>query len=184
MPEDCPVYLKNNFGLKSVESQKITSTFEKKFEGSPSYYIYNFEPKGFVIISAEDSYNAILAFSDESNIDFDNKETTDVLLSHLSRHEQKIAFNRKHKIEAKSKDKDGNTIKDVNFFTIFNAKSKKVASHEDFFVKRLNPWENEPGDVAKFLVGSSFKKYTFLFEKEIPTETQGKNKIVELKQDE
>ena len=107
--------MKNTLGLKSVNDQKIKSSFSKTFEGAPSYYIYNFEPQGFIVISAEDNYNAVLAYSDESHFEFENEAQSEVLFSHLSRHEQHIAFTRVNNLKAKSKVKsEWNTLKEVN----------------------------------------------------------------------
>lgn len=88
--------MKNKFGKRSVTDQTIVSKFTKEVDGIPSYHIFNFKPQGFVIVSADDTYNPILAFSDESSIDFDNELVNESLFLNLSRHEQRIQYNRKH----------------------------------------------------------------------------------------
>ncbi|MBI9037759.1 MAG: C10 family peptidase [Bacteroidales bacterium] len=41
----------------------INETLERKSNNSPVYYIFTFEPKGFVIVSAEDGYTPIIGYS-------------------------------------------------------------------------------------------------------------------------
>ncbi len=53
-----------------------------------------------MIISAEDNYNPILAFSDESVIDFDAAEKNIGLWGTLSVHEQRIEYSRANKLSA------------------------------------------------------------------------------------
>ena len=79
---------------------KITNHFTKNQNGQNVYYIFNFSPKGFVIISAEDSYNPILAFSDESSIDFEADEKNIGLWGTLSVHEQRIEYSRANQLQA------------------------------------------------------------------------------------
>lgn len=83
-----------------------------------------------------------------------------------------------YKIEALAKDKDGNEVKDIRFFTITDPSSKKVASNESLFAKRLNPLENEPGDIAEFLVGSNHPSYNFLMEIEVAGKETNQTKII------
>ena len=86
----------------SAQAATVTSKYTKTQDGQETYHIFNFAPKGFVIIAAEDSYNALLAFSDESSIDFNanDSEKNSVLFGSLSVSETRIAFMRQNAIEA------------------------------------------------------------------------------------
>ena len=90
---------KSHYNFRTAKDIEVKSQFTKDFEGEPSFYVFNMEPKGFVIVSADDRYNAILAFSEESNIDFDNEEVNLGMWGSLSRHEQRIDYVRKHDIK-------------------------------------------------------------------------------------
>lgn len=98
--------MKNRFNKRAVSDQEIISKFIQEVDGQPVYYIYNLKPKGFVIVSAEDSYNPILAFSDESHIDFENATVNESLFLSLSRHQQRIEFQRAHDVVANAKIKE------------------------------------------------------------------------------
>jgi len=88
-------------GTYNKNSKAIVSSSFTKKEGEVSLYtIYNFEPKGFVILSAEDNYNAVLAFSTDNNIDFATKEKSPVYNMILKTHEQRIKYVKKQNIEA------------------------------------------------------------------------------------
>ena len=85
---------------KSLKDVRVVSKFVQQTADAPNYYIFNLQPTGFVIISADDRYNPILAFSDESHIDFDNETVNIGLMGTLSRHEQRIEYLRKNNIKA------------------------------------------------------------------------------------
>ncbi len=57
-----PAYIGLNFHVSGVE------TFSN-ISGEPSYYIVNLQPAGFIIVSAEDSVEPIIGFSDEGAYD-------------------------------------------------------------------------------------------------------------------
>jgi hypothetical protein len=82
----------------------VSSKYTQTLDGQETYFIFNFAPKGFVIIAAEDAYNPLLGFSDESNIDFNvnESEKNSVLFGTLSVSEKRIEFMRKNAIEASS----------------------------------------------------------------------------------
>jgi Peptidase C10 family/Spi protease inhibitor len=88
--------------LNSTQAAKVVSKYTKTQDGQETYHIFNFAPRGFVIIAADDSYNAVLAFSDESTIDFNDKtsEKSGVLFGTLSVSETRIAYMRQKGIEA------------------------------------------------------------------------------------
>lgn len=85
---------------KSVSQLEIVSQFTKTYEGEEMYHIYNMAPTGFVIISAEDQYNAVLAFSDESNVDFSDDVKNAGFFGEMSRHEQRIEYTRNNNLMA------------------------------------------------------------------------------------
>ena len=98
-------YAKVAFGLKStqnfrsIEDVKIKNHYEKKtYNDQPAYYIFNLAPQGFVVISAEDSYNPVLAFSDESNFDITKTTINESFFNTLGDHERKIGYLRREGI--------------------------------------------------------------------------------------
>jgi len=78
----------------------ISNSYTEKDGEVPLYTIYNFEPTGFVILSAEDNYNAVIAFSTDNNIDFATKETNPVYNTILKMHEQRIKYVKQYNLEA------------------------------------------------------------------------------------
>ena len=60
---------------RSLAGSFVQSTFESSRQGNelalvyaqPSFYVFNVEDKGFVIMSADDSYRPIIGYSDEGN---------------------------------------------------------------------------------------------------------------------
>ena len=79
---------------------RVVARFTKEENGLANFYIFNLAPTGFVIISADDRYNAVLAFSDESHIDLSEKEQYPGLWGILSSHEQRIDYIREHQLPA------------------------------------------------------------------------------------
>jgi len=93
-----------NASFKASNVQ-LSSSFAKtdKNTNEVSCYIFNFEPAGFVILSAEDNYNSVLAFSDESNINVNDDLRNKGLWGVLSAHEQRIDQIRKNRFQAPEK---------------------------------------------------------------------------------
>ena len=85
---------------KNLQQVRVVSKFVQQTADVPSYYIFNLQPTGFVIIAADDRYNPILAFSEESHIDFNNESINIGLMGTLSKHEQQIEYLRKNNIKA------------------------------------------------------------------------------------
>jgi len=81
---------------RSAKDLKITDTYTQMLGDKPAYYIFNIEPKGFIIISAEDDYNTVLGFSDESRLQLDNTERMSFIYGNLHEHEQRIEYIRTH----------------------------------------------------------------------------------------
>ena len=54
----------NNFSLKNIDIIKSDNT--------PLFYIYQLEPVGFIIVSAEDKSMPVLAYGFESNFKLEN----------------------------------------------------------------------------------------------------------------
>ena len=83
--------VKSSHQLKSMEDIKVTESYTRStLDGEASYYIFNFEPKGFVIISAQDVYSPVLAFSDESHVNLENSVYNESLFNTMGRHEVRI----------------------------------------------------------------------------------------------
>ena len=89
----------DNKSLKT-DAVSISSIFTEKDGATPLYTIYNFAPKGFVILSAEDNYNALLAFSTENAINFETKNENPVYTDILKSHEIRIKYVRENNIKA------------------------------------------------------------------------------------
>lgn len=81
----------------------ISSSFTQKDGETPLYTIYNFGSEGFVILSADDSYNAILAFSTEGSINFKAKTNDQVHIGILKDHELRIKYVKEKQIKATPK---------------------------------------------------------------------------------
>jgi len=91
--------MKSSFKVKSAQDIKVVSEYTQKTEGQDAYYIFNMEPKGFVVVSAEDRYNPILAFSDEGQFVLEGQSSAPAFAS-LGKHELRIANVRAHNIKA------------------------------------------------------------------------------------
>ncbi len=77
-------------------------------------------------------------------------------------------------IEATTKDKYGVEVKDVRYFTMYDIKDKEPAQKEAWSFQAIKSY-CQPGDKAVFLVGSSVKNVTVLYE------IEKADKIVETK---
>jgi len=130
--EQAKTYAKTVFAMKSTQnirsfadigiSEEYTRLTKDK---KASYYIFNMEPTGFVIISADDSYNPVLAFSDESRINFDNEYINAPMFNNLGRHELKIEHLRNNDIlPSKQVQKEWKAIKDADVSTLLSTKSQ------------------------------------------------------------
>lgn len=84
--------------LRNARNLRIVSRFTKSEDGVDNFYIFNLAPTGFVIIAADDRYNAVLAFSDESNIDLSKKQDYVGLWGTLSKHESRINYVRENSL--------------------------------------------------------------------------------------
>lgn len=85
--------------LKNARNLRVTERFTKKVDGQENFHIFNLSPTGFVIIAADDRYNAVLGFSDESNVDLSLKEEYIGLWGTLSLHEERIKYVRANNIQ-------------------------------------------------------------------------------------
>lgn len=91
--------LKSNIKVKRAQDIQVVETYTQMTEDKEAYYIFNMQPQGFVVVSAEDNYNAILAFSDEGAFDWSDAEKSWPALSTLGKHERRIAYNRANNIK-------------------------------------------------------------------------------------
>ncbi len=77
-------------------------------------------------------------------------------------------------LEATTKDKFGTEVKDVRYFTLYDIKNKESASEDVWSFQAINT-TCQPGDKTVFLIGTSVKNLTVLYE------IERENKIVEHK---
>lgn len=68
-------------------------------------------------------------------------------------------------LEASTKDKYGQEVKDLRYFTLYDIKDKTPATKENWSFQAINT-SCQPGDKAVFLVGTSEKDVTVLYETE------------------
>ncbi|MFK7982733.1 MAG: C10 family peptidase, partial [Saprospiraceae bacterium] len=86
--------------LKNARNISVTERFTKKVAGKANFHVFNLSPTGFVIIAGDDRYNAVLAFSDESNINLNSTEEYIGLWGTLSVHEERIQYIRANNLTA------------------------------------------------------------------------------------
>lgn len=96
-----PTVIKRNAqsSLKNARSLRITESFAKKTDDETNFYVFNLAPTGFVIISAEDRYNPVLAFSEESQLILENEAEYIGLWGTLSHHEERINYIRENNLQ-------------------------------------------------------------------------------------
>jgi len=82
----------------SKKQVTVQDHFAKKHNKQVSYYVLNMKPSGYVVLSADDDYHAVLAFSEEGHIDFADSDVNVGFWGELSRHEQNIAYVREQHI--------------------------------------------------------------------------------------
>ncbi len=101
--------------IKSIDDVKIISEYTKTSESGDLYYIFNLQPTGFIIISAEENYNPILAFSDESTINFEANEINGPLWATLGKHELRIEYSKLNGAQLPHIKKEWAALKSGNF---------------------------------------------------------------------
>ena len=107
--------------LSNARNLNIIQRFTKEVDGQANFHIFNLSPTGFVIIAGEDRYNAVLAFSDESNLNLDNTEEYIGLWGTLSYHESRIQHIRANNIPAtKAIQKEWTTLRNRNLSSARN----------------------------------------------------------------
>lgn len=87
---------KSEHPIKRASDVKVVSEYVKSSDSGDNYYVFNLEPTGFIVMSADDRYNAILAFSDESTIDFDAHQRNESFWATLGKHELRIEYVKKN----------------------------------------------------------------------------------------
>lgn len=78
------VVAKNAFAYhfnKSADQVRISESVTRSFQNKGFYHVFNFEGNGYMILSAEDNYEPVIAFSDKSFIDLDLLDELDVVLA-------------------------------------------------------------------------------------------------------
>ncbi|MEA3503649.1 MAG: C10 family peptidase [Bacteroidota bacterium] len=89
----------NNYNnAVDINSIVLSNAFVKSSKGEEVYYIYNIQPEGFIIVSAEDVMNPILGYSYEGS--FDKEVENTVFDSWMNTYVEKINFFRNGKIDA------------------------------------------------------------------------------------
>ncbi len=82
--------------------------------------------------------------------DFDTQKTDSVILDNLNSWEPGVYL-----AEAFAKDKWGQDVKEQVYFTLYDVQAKKIPTPEAFYFKTLQ-YMCEPGDTAKFLIGTAY----------------------------
>jgi hypothetical protein len=98
----------------------INEIFEKKLNDSPVYYTFTFEPKGFVIVSAEDVYTPIIAYSIEGF--YSEIDQPKSFIAHMNQYAEQINYIRENGIDAEKE------IKSLWNYYLSNDFSKNVFS--------------------------------------------------------
>ncbi|HTL82077.1 MAG TPA: alpha-2-macroglobulin family protein [Bacteroidia bacterium] len=80
-------------------------------------------------------------------------------------------------VEAHTRDKYGNDVKDVKYFTLYDIKQKTPATKEVFSFQALNT-QCQPGEKAKFLFGTAAENIDVLYEIEQDQQILSKEWIV------
>ena len=75
---------------KSQSQLEIKDSFTQKKDGHDFYHIVNFQNGGFVILSGNKNYDAVLGFSDTGNIDTDKDDQNIGLWGELDKHEKSM----------------------------------------------------------------------------------------------
>ncbi len=101
------------------------------------------------------------------NTSFDTKITDSVALKNYSKWTPGV-----YKYEATAKDKNGITIKDIKYFTLYKPSSSDAPNNEVLWMKELNTTV-EPGDKAEILIATAEENLRVFYDVEV------KNKIVE-----
>ena len=78
----------------------IQDRYTKQYNKAISYYAFNFSNGGYIVLSAEDQYNAVLAFSDSGHIDFADEQANIGIWGELSRHERSIEYGREKNLKS------------------------------------------------------------------------------------
>jgi len=98
--------------------------------------------------------------------DFDTEKKKSIRLYHLPEWESGV-----YVLEAITKDKFGQEVKEVKYFTVFGELEKHVPVNEIGWYTPIKK-KGEPGEVAEFLIGSAAKDVKVMFE------IEHKNKVV------
>ena len=89
----------NNYNMTiSMNDIVLDNAIVKTSNGEEVYYIYNIEPEGFIIVSAEDVMNPVLGYSYDRNIN--NNVTNTVFEKWMNTYVEEINSIRSAKIEA------------------------------------------------------------------------------------
>ncbi len=81
-----------NFSFDAHQVQAVQS------EGREAYYVFNFDEGGFVIISAEDAYVPVIAYSTDGS--FKTEDQTPEFRSFMANYEDQIQYLRNHQMQA------------------------------------------------------------------------------------
>ncbi|MCK9617945.1 MAG: C10 family peptidase [Lentimicrobiaceae bacterium] len=87
------------YGSISYDNIHFSDVYIQKKDGDAAFYIFSIEPKGFIIVSAEDVLTPILGYSTESNFSMENAN----FKSFMSTYTEQVAFARSQSLVADEK---------------------------------------------------------------------------------
>jgi len=100
---------------KPIQSITIQDHFTKTFKDIESYYAFNFNDGGYIVLSADERYNAVLAFSALGHIDFTDNNINIGIIGELSRHERNIDYSRQKDLLSNNKvSTEWQTLKNIS----------------------------------------------------------------------
>ena len=82
----------------SYDQIALPDVFVRSYDGEPAYYIFNIHPDGFVVVSAEDTFNPILGYSLQGA--YEEDRTNKVFENLMTSYAEKIDYLRDNNKEA------------------------------------------------------------------------------------
>ncbi|MCF0206418.1 MAG: C10 family peptidase, partial [Bacteroidales bacterium] len=99
---------------KNPQEYTISNSFTETFDNTDVFHVYNLEPAGFVIVSASENIEPLLAFSYESS--FDKTDRHPSVQAFLDSYAEQIAYSIKNNLSASEKtQKEWQHYKNQNF---------------------------------------------------------------------
>ncbi|MCX6251995.1 MAG: C10 family peptidase [Bacteroidetes bacterium] len=88
----------NQYNNVPYQSLEITSEFIEKAGNIPAYYVFNFNDRGFIIITADDAMLPVIGYSFESSYSHANQAPE--FTNWMNQRKEEIAYNLQHNIQA------------------------------------------------------------------------------------